>query len=149
MTDVDEPKFSEIVSDYIAKFGGSWTFIFLAMGAIVLWVLVNVLSLFEFMRWDDYPFILLNLFLSLIAAFQAPFIMMSQRRVEVNQDMAYRGLFADIKNELISMKGVLVELTDVLKDLKEVVQNQAEKIDDQADKIEEQADHIEFLEEVQ
>ena len=149
MTDLDERTFAERVSDYIARFGGSWTFIFIAMAIIIVWVLINILSFFEFMRWDAYPFILLNLFLSLIAAFQAPFIMMSQRRVEVNQDMAYRGLFADIKNELVSMKGVLIELTGVLKDLKEVVQNQAEKIEDQADVIEEQADVIEFLEEVQ
>ena len=101
MTERDEYTFAERVSDYIAKFGGSWSFIFLSLGAIIAWVLLNTLSFFGFLRWDAYPFILLNLFLSLIAAFQAPFIMMSQRRVEVNQDMAYRGLFAEIKNELI------------------------------------------------
>lgn len=142
----EESTFSERVSDAIAQFGGSWTFIFLAIGSIVLWVLLNVLTLFDAIRWDAYPFILLNLFLSLIAAFQAPFIMMSQRRVEVKQDMAYRGLFAEINNELICMKSVLVELTDVLKDLKEVVQKQADKIEDQADTIEEQAETIEELE---
>lgn len=144
---VDERTFAERVSDNIAKFGGSWTFIFLAIGSICLWVLLNTLSLFGAIRWDAYPFILLNLFLSLIAAFQAPFIMMSQRRVEIKQDMAYRGLFAEIKNEMVAMKGVLVDLTIVLKDLKEIVQHQADKIEDQADTIEEQADIIEELEE--
>lgn len=146
MTDPEESTFGERVSDNIARFGGSWTFIFLAMGCICLWVFLNSLSLFGMIRWDEYPFILLNLFLSFIAAFQAPFIMMSQRRVEVKQDMAYRGLFAEIKDEMISMKSVLVDLTHVLKDLKEVVQHQADKIDDQADVIEEQADTIEQLE---
>lgn len=147
MTQQDESTFGEKISDNIAKFGGSWLFIFLAMGSIVLWIILNTLPLFGVIRWDAYPFILLNLFLSLIAAFQAPFIMMSQRRVEVKQDMAYRGLFAELKNELISVKGVLVDLTQVLKDLKNVVQHQADKIEDQADTIEEQAETIEELEE--
>ena len=143
MTEQDERTFAEKVSDDIAKFGGSWLFIFLAIGSICLWVLVNTLPLFGVIRWDAYPFILLNLFLSLIAAFQAPFIMMSQRRVEVKQDMVYRGLFADLKNELVSVKTVLVDLTHVLKGLKEVVQHQANKIEDQADTIEEHLDTIE------
>lgn len=137
MTDQDDRTFGERLSDSIAKFGGSWTFIFLAIGSIIGWVILNTLSLFGAVRWDAYPFILLNLFLSLIAAFQAPIIMMSQRRVEVKQDMAYRGLFAEIKDELVSMKTVLTDLTHVLKDLKEVVQHQANKIEDQADTIEE------------
>jgi uncharacterized membrane protein len=149
MTEPDERTFGEKVSDSIAKFGGSWKFIFLAMGCIVAWVAINTLPLFGIMRWDSYPFILLNLFLSLIAAFQAPFIMMSQRRCEVKQDMAYRGLFAEIKNELIAMKLVLADLTHVLKDLKYVVQHQADKIEDQADTIEEQAEQIEQLEELE
>ncbi len=143
MTDPEEITFADRVSDNIAKFGGSWLFIFLSIGSICLWVLLNTLPILGIIRWDAYPFILLNLFLSLIAAFQAPFIMMSQRRVEEKQDMAYRGLFAEIKDELISMKSVLVDLTHVLKDLKNVVQHQANKIDDQADVIEEQADTIE------
>jgi uncharacterized membrane protein len=143
MTERDGSTFAERVSDKIAKFGSSWTFIFLAMGCIFLWVVINMLPLFDVIRWDAYPFILLNLFLSLIAAFQAPFIMMSQRRMEIKQDMAYRGLFAELKNELVSVKSVLVDLTSVLRDLKEVVQHQANKIEDQADTIEEQADTIE------
>lgn len=143
----DARTFGEKVSDAVAKFGGSWTFIFLASGVVVVWVIVNALPLFGVIRWDSYPFILLNLFLSLIAAFQAPFIMMSQRRCEMKQDMAYRGLFAELKNELVEMKDVLKDLTSVLKDLKEIVQHQASTIEDQADTIEEQADAIEQLEE--
>jgi uncharacterized membrane protein len=133
----DERTFAEKISDAIAKFGGSWKFIIIATSVIVAWVLVNTLALVGFLRWDPYPFILLNLFLSLIAAFQAPFIMMSQRRCETKQDMAYRGLFAEMKTELISIKGVLVDLTHVLKDLKTIVQHQAVTIEEQADQIEE------------
>ena len=65
------------VADAVARFGGSWRFIF-AFGAFLgVWVLLNVLAPW---RWDEYPFILLNLFLSMLAAIQAPVIMMSQNR---------------------------------------------------------------------
>ena len=65
------------VADRVAAFGGSWPFIFLAIGAIVVWLLINVIMAKAF---DPYPFILLNLILSCLAALQAPVIMMSQNR---------------------------------------------------------------------
>ena len=75
--------FGERLSDKIATFGGSWTFI-LSFGAfLVLWVVVNVLILRGDKSLDPYPFIFLNLILSCIAALQAPVIMMSQNRQEV------------------------------------------------------------------
>lgn len=94
METVDERTFGEKVSDAVAKFGGSWKFIFAGMAIIVVWVSLNRFCILSF---DDYPYILLNLFLSLIAAFQAPFILMSQRRCEVKQDLIYRSLFREIK----------------------------------------------------
>ena len=74
--------FGERLADRIAAFGGSWTFITLFGLAIAVWVAINTVLFF---RWgadpfDPYPFILLNLFLSLVAAIQAPIIMMSQNR---------------------------------------------------------------------
>ena len=67
-------------ADTIAKFAGSWAFIFSFTGVLVLWMIVNaVLALKAF---DPYPFILLNLVLSCVAAIQAPLIMMSQNRQE-------------------------------------------------------------------
>lgn len=102
MDSVDERTFAEKVSDYVANFGGSWWFIFSALGIILGWVAVNTLVFFEVLAWDKYPFILLNLFLSLIAAFQAPFILMSQKRVEKKQDEAYKKLFAELKELLES-----------------------------------------------
>ena len=74
--------FGERLADRIAAFGGSWTFIMLFMGAILIWVLVNTVLLVRSggEPFDPYPFILLNLFLSLVAAIQAPIIMMSQNR---------------------------------------------------------------------
>ena len=65
------------VADRVAAFGGSWRFIFLAVGAIALWLLFNVVAAKAF---DPFPFILLNLILSCLAALQAPVIMMSQNR---------------------------------------------------------------------
>ena len=71
------------LSDKIASFGGSWTFIISFGGFLLLWVIVNVLLLRGPASPDPYPFIFLNLILSCIAALQAPVIMMSQNRQEV------------------------------------------------------------------
>ena len=67
-------------ADAIAKFAGSWAFIFSFIGVLVLWMLVNTLLAAH--AFDPYPFILLNLVLSCVAAIQAPLIMMSQNRQE-------------------------------------------------------------------
>ena len=72
--------FGQRVSDKLAEVAGSWTFIFgfgLVLGA---WILVNSAAFVH--HWDKYPYILLNLFLSMLAAIQAPVIMMSQSRQE-------------------------------------------------------------------
>ena len=71
------PTVGDRIADRVAAFGGSWPFILLAVGAIGVWLSVNVLMTKAF---DPYPFILLNLVLSCLAALQAPFIMMSQNR---------------------------------------------------------------------
>ena len=67
-------------ADVIAKFAGSWAFIFSFTGVLVLWMIVSTLLAVK--AFDPYPFILLNLVLSCVAAIQAPFIMMSQNRQE-------------------------------------------------------------------
>lgn len=88
---VRKQTFGERLSDQIAKFGGSWTFILLFLGATSIWVLWNTLSTEHF---DPYPYILLNLFLSLMASLQAPIIMMSQNRQadrdRKNQEQDYK-----------------------------------------------------------
>ncbi|CAN7453367.1 DUF1003 domain-containing protein [Neorhizobium sp. LjRoot104] len=75
------PTFGERVADKVATFGGSWTFILSFLGVLVVWMGINVAGLFA-QPFDPYPFILLNLVLSCLAALQAPVIMMSQRRQE-------------------------------------------------------------------
>ena len=67
-------------ADAIAKFAGSWAFIFSFTGVLVLWMVVNIIMASN--AFDPYPFILLNLVLSCVAAIQAPLIMMSQNRQE-------------------------------------------------------------------
>ena len=71
--------FGQRVADSVARFGGSWTFIISFILMMAIWMLINVLHPFG-LNFDPYPFILLNLALSTIAAIQAPLIMMSQNR---------------------------------------------------------------------
>ena len=74
----EEETFGERVADVVASFGGSWTFIILFGIVLTAYTLTNVVL--RGRAWDPYPFILLNLFLSMLAAIQAPVIMMSQNR---------------------------------------------------------------------
>src|SRR5207302_7239142 len=70
--------FGQRLADSVARFGGSWAFIVSFAAVLVAWVIVNIGLATR--AWDPYPFILLNLFLSMLAAVQAPVIMMSQNR---------------------------------------------------------------------
>ncbi|MCE2743050.1 MAG: DUF1003 domain-containing protein [Fluviicola sp.] len=77
----NEFTFGERLSDKIAEFGGSWSFILSFLFFMMLWITANVVLLAN-KGFDPYPFILLNLILSCLAALQAPIIMMSQNRQE-------------------------------------------------------------------
>ena len=74
----NEATTGERIADHVAKFGGSWTFIITFAVLLTIYTAVNVVL--DKQAWDPYPFILLNLFLSMLAAVQAPVIMMSQNR---------------------------------------------------------------------
>jgi uncharacterized membrane protein len=76
-----ELTFGERLSDHIAEFGGSWKFIIMFGAVLIGWIVLNAIFLFN-RGFDPYPFILLNLILSCLAAIQAPIIMMSQNRAE-------------------------------------------------------------------
>ncbi|MBC8083421.1 MAG: DUF1003 domain-containing protein [Hymenobacter sp.] len=87
-------------ADHIASFGGSWTFILLFFGVIIVWILLNALLLRR-PGFDPYPFILLNLLLSCLAALQAPIIMMSQnRQEEKDRARAKKDYMINLKAEL-------------------------------------------------
>ena len=70
------------MADRIASFGGSWRFIIIFFSFLLLWMAINIFMLSSGGPFDPYPFILLNLILSCLAAIQAPIIMMSQNRQE-------------------------------------------------------------------
>lgn len=73
--------FGQKTADAVASFGGSWTFIGIFAGVIAAWIVLNSVILIKLgSSFDPYPYILLNLVLSMLAAFQAPIIMMSQNR---------------------------------------------------------------------
>jgi CRP/FNR family transcriptional regulator, cyclic AMP receptor protein len=74
----EEATVGERVADHVARFGGSWTFIITFGVVMTVYTTINILLRNQ--AWDPYPFILLNLFLSMLAALQAPVIMMSQNR---------------------------------------------------------------------
>jgi len=92
--------FGERIADRVASFGGSWTFIFLFLGLLVVWMAFNTFVLARG-AFDPYPYILLNLILSCVAALQAPVIMMSQNRMaEKDRVQAKHDYEVNIKAEL-------------------------------------------------
>jgi uncharacterized membrane protein len=92
--------FGQRIADRVATFGGSWTFILSFCGFLAVWILVNIIWLTN-KGFDPYPFILLNLILSCIAALQAPVIMMSQNRQEdKDRDRARKDYMVNLKSEV-------------------------------------------------
>ena len=87
-------------ADTIAKFAGSWAFIFSFAGVLILWMVVNAILATK--AFDPYPFILLNLVLSCLAAIQAPLIMMSQnRQEEKDRNRAENDYKVNLKTEIM------------------------------------------------
>lgn len=96
----EKPTIGSRAADAIAKFAGSWAFIFTFTGVLALWMAVNVLLAAK--AFDPYPFILLNLALSCVAAIQAPLIMMSQNRQEVkDRKRAENDYKVNLKTEIM------------------------------------------------
>jgi uncharacterized membrane protein len=88
------------ISDKVARFGGSWKFIIIFASVLIVWILFNTLAV-TVLRFDPYPYILMNLVLSCIAALQAPIIMMSQNRQEEKDRMrAENDYMVNLKAEL-------------------------------------------------
>lgn len=98
--DLDNRTLGQVVADKVAAFGGSWTFIISFFIFISVWIGSNVFILLN-KGFDPYPFILLNLILSCIAALQAPVIMMSQnRQEEKDRERAKKDYMINLKSEL-------------------------------------------------
>ena len=103
-------------ADAVAKFGGSWAFIILFGVVLVCWVILNSVILANYNKaFDPYPYILLNLFLSMLASIQAPIILMSQnRQAELDRINAEHDYEVNLKAELEIM--LLHEKVDLLRE---------------------------------
>jgi uncharacterized membrane protein len=110
--------FGQRLADKVAAFGGSWTFIIIFAAILLTWVLLNTLILARHSNsFDPYPYILLNLFLSMLAAVQAPVILMSQNRQGVKDRLdAAHDYEVNLKAELEILS--LHEKIDELREMK-------------------------------
>lgn len=113
------------VADKVASFGGSWTFIIIFGVVMFVWVLMNTTALLRD-HFDPYPFILLNLFLSMTAAIQAPVIMMSQNRQDT-RDRLRSELDYDVnrraESEIQGLSNKLNHIGDKINDLEELLRD--------------------------
>lgn len=110
--------FAEYSADLMTEFMGSWTFILVFLFFLGLWAALNVVAWVN--HWDPYPFILLNLVLSMVSALQAPIIMMSQNRqsdrdrINANYDYAVNRKtereMQQVMKELATMKQLLQKI---------------------------------------
>lgn len=119
--DRDNAKLGDKIADKITEVAGSWTFIICFTLFLVGWILLNI---YAFTSLDPYPFILLNLVLSCIAALQAPIIMMSQNRAAKKDSMRSQNDYkTDLKSELIleelhdKMEKIIANQNKILKEL--------------------------------
>jgi CRP/FNR family cyclic AMP-dependent transcriptional regulator len=131
---IDEQEtFGERIADHVASFGGSWTFIITFMVTLLVYVGINVYLLAHRGKtWDPYPFILLNLFLSMLAAIQAPVIMMSQNRQD-SRDRLRSELDFEVnrraESEIQALSRKLHYLTDIVGDIHQHVHTPTTKPD--------------------
>ena len=121
--DKDTEKLGDKVADKLTEVAGSWSFIIGFTLFLILWILLN---LYAFKNVDPYPFILLNLVLSCVAALQAPIIMMSQNRAAKKDSMRSQNDYkTDLKSELIledlhdKIEKIITNQNKILKSLEE------------------------------
>jgi uncharacterized membrane protein len=132
---VREPmKIGEAISDKVASFGGSWKFIIIFFVVLLIWIVLNTVTLL-LQPFDPYPFILMNLILSCLAAIQAPIIMMSQNRQEtkdrlrsendykinLKSEIEIRTLHEKVDHLLLNQWSKLMEVQDLQIELLEEI----------------------------
>jgi CRP/FNR family transcriptional regulator, cyclic AMP receptor protein len=122
----EEETFGERIADKVASFGGSWTFITSFVAVLVSYAVLSIVM--GRRSWDPYPFILLNLFLSMLAAVQAPIIMMSQNRQD-KKDRVRGELDFDVNRraeaEIQGLAHKMHLLGDKIGDVEELLRSQA------------------------
>jgi len=117
-----ESTFGERIADAVAGFGGSWTFIITFAAVLIVYTAANIVL--GRSAWDPYPFILLNLFLSMLAAIQAPVIMMSQNRQDTKDRLRGELDFAvnrRAESEVQALSRKLNVITEKIDDLEDLV----------------------------
>jgi CRP/FNR family cyclic AMP-dependent transcriptional regulator len=121
----EEYTFGERIADAVATFGGSWTFIIVFGVVLTVYTCINIVL--QRKAWDPYPFILLNLFLSMLAAIQAPVIMMSQNRQD-KKDRLRSELDFDVnrraESEIQVLSRKLNLITEKLSDVDDLLREQ-------------------------
>ena len=120
ITDEERRTYGQRTSDAFTRAAGSWTFILTFLGLIVVWMALNAFAAIK--HWDPYPFILLNLVLSCVAAVQAPIILMSQNREETRDrvraladyevNLKAEVLLEHLTQEVETIKAVLAEMRE-------------------------------------
>jgi uncharacterized membrane protein len=121
--------FGQRLSDKIADFGGSWTFIIVFFTFLFIWMAINIFVLTR-KPFDPYPFILLNLLLSCIAAIQAPIIMMSQNRKEdKDRERSEQDYKVNLKAEL-EIRAMHEKIDHVTHHILEIIELQEDFMDD-------------------
>ena len=138
--------FGQRIADKVAEFGGSWKFIIIFFSIILVWMLLNIIYLAN-RAFDPYPFILLNLVLSCIAAVQAPVIMMSQNRqetkdrlralndyqVNLKAELEIRQLHEKMDHLLIKQGQRMLEIQEIQLDLMEQILNLSQRMNNHLD----------------
>ena len=121
----EEETFGERIADHVASFGGSWTFITMFVLVLIAYSSLNVWLARR--AWDPYPFILLNLFLSMLAAIQAPIIMMSQNRQDKKDRLRSELDYEVNRRAAVEIQGLARKMNllgDKIDDVENLLRNQ-------------------------
>ena len=132
---VEEAKMTkgDFIADKVSEVAGSWTFIFLFVIFLIGWVVLNTIILKDGKEIDPYPFILLNLLLSCIAALQAPIIMMSQNRQAEKDSLRNQNDYRiDLKSELI-LEELHDKIIELQKNQRQILKYIKENSDEEKD----------------
>jgi uncharacterized membrane protein len=126
----DNRTLGERVADQIAAFGGSWPFIFIFLGIIIGWMIINTVfisDIFHGKAFDPYPYIALNLLLSALAGLQAPIIMMSQNRAAARDEILAQHHYEETQT-IDQLLQANTDLTKHVHELTEKVHNLTEHL---------------------
>lgn len=122
------------LADKVSEVAGSWTFIFIFIGFLIAWIILNTVVFIGDIKIDPFPYTLLNLVLSCIAAIQAPIIMMSQNRQAKKDSLRNQNDYRiDLKSELI-LETLYEHMEEILKTQRKLIRMLEEDDDEKDDK---------------